>query len=290
MRMILIIALGMLAPAAVGACGEEDGESGTQVVATTGVNRALAEEVGGDDVTVTQLVPDGADPHDFSLSAQDRLELEQADLVVANGAELEAGIPLDETDAPVVELADHAGELRDGDPHLWMDPTKVAAALPALGDALADADPSSASDYRERAGAYAKELDELDREIARDVGAIPSADRELVTSHDALGYFADRYGLEVVASPFGPLGAESEPSAEALQEAIDAVEETGTPAVFAQAEDDPSVMERIAGETGAEVVDGLLVESPGDAGTYEAMLRTDAELITAALGESADGP
>jgi ABC-type Zn uptake system ZnuABC Zn-binding protein ZnuA len=288
--MILIIVLIMLPAAAVVACGDDSDESGTQVVATTGVNRALAEAVGGGDVNVTQLVPDGADPHDFSLSADDRLELEQADLVVANGADLEAGIPLDETDAPVFELADHAGELRAGDPHLWMDPTQVASALPALGEALADADPSHASAYRERAEVYAKELGELDREIERDIDAIPRSDRELVTSHDALGYFADRYGLEVVASPFGSLGAESEPSAEALQGAIDAVEETGTPVVFAQAEDDPSVMQRIADEAGVEVVDGLLVESPGEAGTYAAMLETDAELITDALGGAPDAP
>jgi ABC-type Zn uptake system ZnuABC Zn-binding protein ZnuA len=284
MRMILIIVLcPIVAGAAVVGCGS-DGAEGPDVVATTGVVRSIAERIAGDDVAVAQLVPDGADPHDFALSAEDRLELEQADLVVANGAGLEAGIPLGEAEADVVELADHAGELRPGDPHVWMDPTRVADAAPAIADALADADPENRSAYLRRAEIDAEELRRLDRFVAGEIESIPPADRQLVTSHDALGYFADRYGLEVVASPFGPLGAEAEPSAGALQEAIDAVEETGAPAVFAQAEDDPSVMEQIAGETGVTVVDGLLVESPGDAGSYERMIELDAEMIATALG------
>jgi zinc/manganese transport system substrate-binding protein len=234
---------------------------------------------------VGQLIPDGADPHDFSLSADDRLELEQADLILANGADLEAGIPLDETDAEVWELVDHVGELRDGDPHVWMDPRKMSDAVPAIGDALGEADPANESSYLRRADLYAGELAGLDGFAATQLDAVPQADRKLVTSHDALGYFADRYGFEVVASPFGPLGAEAEPSAGELQDVIDAVEETGVPAVFANAEDDPSVMEQVAEEAGVEVVDDLLVESPGDAGTYDRMIEVDAEMIAAALDD-----
>jgi zinc/manganese transport system substrate-binding protein len=285
--MILIIALTMVTAAAVAGCGnDEEGGDGPKVVATSGVMRAIAEEVAGDEISVTQLIPDGSDPHDFALSAEDRLTLEQADLVLANGADLEAGIPLDDTDAPVFTLADHAGELRAGDPHVWMDPTRVAGALPALAAALAEADPGNASAYRKRANSYAEELNALDEQIAERIDAIPPADRKLVTSHDALGYFADRYGLEVVASPFGPLGAESEPSARDVQAAIDAVRETDVPAVFAQEEDDPAVMEQIAAEAGVEVIDGLLVESPGDAGTYADMLERDADEISDGLGGS----
>jgi len=282
--MILIIAVtSSLLALGLSACGDSDG--GAKVVATTGILASVTEHVAGDDIEVDQLIPEGADPHDFALSAVDRSELEEAKLVVANGSGLEAGIPLDDTDAEVWELADHAGGLREDDPHTWMDPTKVAAALPSLADALADVDPEHAADYRRRADDYARELEALDSDIAAEIDAIAAADRRLVTSHDALGYFADRYGLDVIAPPFGSLGAESEPSAEALQTTIDAVRSSGVPAVFAQAEDDPSVMERIADETGVEVVDDLYVESPGPAETYEMMLRHDAELIRTALAD-----
>jgi ABC-type Zn uptake system ZnuABC Zn-binding protein ZnuA len=284
--MIIIIGMtSMLTAGAAAGCGNDSagGDEGN-VVATTGILASIGERVAGGQAEITQLIPDGADPHDFALSADDRLELEEADLVLANGASLEEGIPLDETDAAVFELAEHAGTLREGDPHVWMDPDRVAEALPALAEALGEADPSNAEAYERNAAAYADELRELDAEVSAAIDSIPRANRKLVTSHDALGYFADRYGLEVVASPFGPLGAGGEPSAEALQETIDSIEATGVPAIFAQEEDDPSVMQRIAEESGVELVDGLLVESPGAAGTYEAMLETDAELIAGALG------
>lgn len=269
--------------AAAGGCGGGAEEGAPKVVATTGVLESIANQLAGDGVDVVQLIPDGADPHDFALSAEDRQTLQEADLVLANGAGLEAGIPLDETDATVFELVDHAGELREGDPHVWMDPSRVADAIPAIAEAIAEADPANASAYRRRAKAYADELRAVDQSVTEQVSSIPAADRKLVTSHDALGYFADRYGFEVVASPFGPLGAGGEPSADALQEAIDSVKESGVPAVFAQAEDDPSAMESIAEETGVEVVDGLLVESPGAAGTYDRMIVADADQIVKAL-------
>jgi zinc/manganese transport system substrate-binding protein len=284
--MILIIALFMVTGAAVVACGDGDGDGGPKVVATNGILQSVAQRVAGDDLEVTQLIPDGADPHDFSLSAEDRLELEQADLILANGADLEAGIPLDETDAEVWELVDHVGTLREGDPHVWMDPRNMSAGARAIATELADLDAANRSAYLRRGQIYGEELTELDRFVAKQLDAVAPADRKLVTSHDALGYFADRYGFEVVASPFGPLGAEAEPSAGELQDVIEAVEETGVPAVFANAEDDPSVMEQVAEEAGVEVVDDLLVESPGDAGTYDRMIEADAEMVAAGLDDA----
>lgn len=285
MRMILIIVLFMVTGAAVVACGGDDGGDGPKVVATNGILQTVAQRVAGDDLQVSQLIPDGADPHDFSLSAEDRLELEQADLILANGADLEAGIPLEETDAEVWELVDHVGTVREADPHVWMDPRNMSDGARAIATELADVDPVNRSAYLRRGQIYGEELTELDRFVAELLDAVAPADRKLVTSHEALGYFADRYGFEVVASPFGPLGAEAEPSAGELQKVIDAVDETGVPAVFAQVEDDPSVMEQVAEEAGVEVVDDLLVEAPGAAGTYDRMIEVDAEMIAAALDD-----
>ena len=274
-------------------CGDDgNGGSGTEVVATTGILADVAAEVAGPDAQVVQLIPDNADPHSFSLSAEDRLELEQADLVAANGAGLEAGLPLDEADATVWELVANVDEVLPAsdpdegldDPHVWMDPTRVAAALPSLADALAQADPANADAYRQRADEYAQRLTALDREIERALRPIPPPDRELVTSHDALGYFADRYGFEVVATAFPSTGAEAEASAERLAELEAAVRESQVPAIFAQEGDDPEVLSLVADDTGVELNFGLLVESPGAAGSYEEMLRGDGELIARSLG------
>jgi ABC-type Zn uptake system ZnuABC Zn-binding protein ZnuA len=299
---------------AFGACGDDDDQGGSdtpKVVATTGIVADIAEAVAGPDVDVEQVIPDGSSPHDFELSAQDRQLLEEADLLVASGAGLEAAIPLDEVDVTQWALTDHVGELLpfeeagahehatdehaaeeereqgSGDPHVWMDPTRVAAALPSLADALSAADAAGASGYAERARAYAKQLNALDKEVERTLSSIPDTNRELVTSHDSLGYFADRYGFEVVATAFPASGPEAEASAGLIDEVESAVREHGVPAVFASEEDDPETLRLIADETGVEIEEGLAIESPGSTSSYEEMLRHDAGLIAAALGGSA---
>jgi ABC-type Zn uptake system ZnuABC Zn-binding protein ZnuA len=168
-----------------------------------------------------------------------------------------------------------------------MDPSRVAAALPALADALGEADPDHAGGYRRRADAYAAELRELDAEIERQVGSIPAEDRKLVTSHDAMGYFADRYGFEVLATPFPASGPEAEPSAQTIREVEDAIRSSGVPTIFAQETDDSEVLERIASETGVSIEEHLLVEAPAGSGGYAEMLREDARLLRDGLAGAA---
>lgn len=279
------------------ACGGDDGGSMT-IAATTGVTAAIAEQVAGPEIEVEQIVPDGASPHDFELSAQDRQRLEEAELVVANGSGLEAGMPLDELDAPTWELTGHSGDLapleeiegeeppaEDGaDPHVWMDPTRVAAALPSLADSLAEIDPEHGDRYRARARRYARDLGSLDREIDGALASIPARDRELVTSHDSLGYMADRYGFEVVATAFPATGPEAEASAGRISDLEQAVRDSEVPAIFAQESDDPEPLRLVAEQTGAKVSYDLLVESPSAAGGYDEMLRRDARLLARYLG------
>jgi zinc/manganese transport system substrate-binding protein len=286
-------------------CGSDDGGDELQVVATTGIVADLVENLASPDVEVIQLIPDGSSPHDFQLSAEDRLDLEQADLIASVGAGLEAGVPFEDTDAPLWELSDHVGELLPfgeagaheqeaghdedeaehgaSDPHVWMDPAGVASAVPSLAAALADADPAHAGDYGRRARANARELRDLDRELRATLDAVPAHNRELVTSHDSLGYLADRYGFEVVATAFPSTGPEAEASAAQLQEVIDAIAEHGVPTVFAQEEDDPEALRLVADQAGVEIEEDLIIESPGSAGSYEEMLRRDAELISSGL-------
>ena len=292
--MITILIWGTALTLLVG-CGsaEEDGTAGPRIAATTGILADITRQVAGPGLTVEQLVPNGSSPHDFAFSAEDRLRLEQAELVVANGAGLEAALPLDDVDTPRWQLADHVGPLLPiaeetadpaFDPHVWMDPARVATALPSLADALGEVDPAHAGDYRARARDYARRLRELDAEMRRTLGRVPPSNRELVTSHDALGYFADGFGFEVVATTFPISGPEAEASAAALEEVIDRVRSRDVPAVFAGEEDDPEALELVAEETGVEVVDDLIVESIGSVGSYEEMLRHDASAIAEPLG------
>ena len=289
-RLPLAFALALLATAAVApaGCGSDGDDSGRpSVAATTGLLADVTEQVAGDDIEVVQVIPDSSSPHDFQLSAQDRAEIEDADLLVHNGASLEEGIPVDEIDVPQYALSDNVGDLLpldDGeDPHVWMDPSRTAQALPALADALAEADPDNADAYRRRAGAYADELNAVDAEVEKALAAIPESDRELVTSHDALGYFADRYGFTVVATPFSASGPEAEASAQAIQEVEDAIAESGVPTVFAQEDDDPEVLSLIADRAGVEIIEDLHVEAPGSAESYLEMMGRNGELIATGL-------
>lgn len=300
-RLPFAFALALLATAAVVAtgCGSDDDDSGRpSVAATTGLLADVTEQLAGDDIEVVQVIPDSSSPHDFQLSAQDRAEIEDADLLVHNGASLEEGIPVDEIDVPQYALTDNVGELlplEEGeeddqggeDPHVWMDPSRTAQALPALADALAEADPDNADAYRKRADAYADELNAVDAEVEQTLAAIPDSDRELVTSHDALGYFADRYGFTVVATPFSASGPDAEASAEAIQEVEDAIAESGVPTVFAEEDDDPEVLRLIADRAGVEIIEDLHVEAPGSAESYLEMLRRNGELIATGLAAPA---
>jgi zinc/manganese transport system substrate-binding protein len=300
--------LALLAAAAVlGACGGDDASSDAPdkptVVATTGFVADIVDGVAGGDVEVVQLVPDSSNPHSYGASAKDRRRLADADLVVEVGAGYEEGLPLDTVRAQRFALTDHVGELREGaehdeeegehageeeeharDPHVWMDPRRVERALPGLAAALAKAAPPKAAAFRHRAEEQAIVLRELDRDLRRTLARVPRERRKLVTSHDSLGYFAERYDLEFVAAPFGR-SPEAEASARTVADVIAAVRRERVPAVFAQAGDDPKVMRRIADEAGVEIVDDLLVESPGpQARTYADALRFDARRIAGALG------
>jgi len=270
--MILICACILVALAS--GCGS-DSSGGMDVVATNAIAADIARNVAGPDVGVDSFLPESASPHDYALSAKDRAELEQADVVVAWGAGLEAGFQLGDD---AVELADD----RD-DPHIWMDPTLVAAALPGLANALADADPDHASAYRRRAAAYGRELEHLDTELKRIYSEIPPARRKLVSSHDSIEYLVRRYRLDFVGAPFGVTPG-TEPSAETVSSLIDRVEQEHVPAVFAEDTDDPKLMDQIGREAGVEVVDDLLTEGfGGRVDSYEDMLRYDADRIAGAL-------
>jgi zinc/manganese transport system substrate-binding protein len=170
------------------------------------------------------------------------------------------------------------------DPHVWTDPTRLAAAAPGIADALAQADPDRAAAYRDRAREQVERLRALDRELREILAAVPERQRRLVTSHESLGYFADRYGFALAGAPFGA-APEAQTSAQGVADVVRAVREEGVPVVFAQQGDDPKVMRRIAGEAGVEVVDDLLVENPGPGGeTYADAMRHNARRIAEALG------
>lgn len=300
-----LVACAAAAAAVLGAaCGGDDaGGDGVRVVATTTQIGALVREVAGDRVQLTVLLEAGADAHDYEPSPQDSRTIRNADLVLKNGIGLDDW--LDDvvknsgTKARVVVATegiepiegeahdDHGHDHGEGDPHVWHDPENVKVMAENIAEALADVDDVNAATYRANAEAYAKKLDDVDREIMALFAPIPPAQRKVVTNHESLNYFARRYQLEIIGAIIPGTAKEAQPSAQDLAKLTDLIRSEGVKAVLAEAEIDPKVAEQLAKDTGVRVVTGVYADSLGPAGsgadTIDGMLLHNARLIAEAL-------
>jgi ABC-type Zn uptake system ZnuABC Zn-binding protein ZnuA len=272
MRRLLAIAA-VLITAVAGGCGEDDAGSGgaaLEVVATTTQAADFARNVGGDRVSVTGLLDPNADPHDYELRPRDVEAIAEADLVVRSGGEvdewLEEAIEASGSEAPQLDLSTHV-RLRGEDPHWWQDPGNAMRAVAAIRDAMAKADPGGAAAYRDGARAYNARVRQLDAAVEKCIETIPTRARKLVTTHDALGYYADRYGLEIIGTVIPSLSTEAQPSAGDTAALIDTIRDAGVKAIFAESSVSPKVEEAIAREAGARVGDELWADSLGPAGS-----------------------
>jgi zinc/manganese transport system substrate-binding protein len=298
MRRHHLIAAAALAPALLAAaCGDGGGASGrdggTHVVVTTSILGDVVANLVGDDARVEVLMPPGADPHEFALSARQAADLREADLVVANGGGFEEGLDdaleAAENDGATIARAVDAVELIGDDPHFFNDPLRMAAAAEALAGTLADEVPGlDTPAFGERARAYVGELESLDAEVEAALAPVPAEQRKLVTNHDVFAYFADRYGFTVVGTVIPAVTTQAEPGAGELDELAATIEAEGVPAIFADTSSPERLAETLAGEVGDIEVVELYSESLGEPGsegdTYLTMVRTNARRIAAALG------
>lgn len=313
MAAVLLGALALIS----GGCGTDIGPTpvagqcaSLEVVATTSILGDVMSELALPTARVEVLMPRGADPHSFQLSAQQGAALRRADLVLVNGLGLEEGMSgALETAAsegvPVVEAASFVEPLPYGpsgeegddhgslDPHFWTDPARMAEVVSGVGEALAAADPACAGRWRAATEAYRRELLALDEEIRAILQEVPAERRRLVTNHHALGYFADRYGFTVVGAIVPGGSTLAEPSPADLAALVETLEREGVRAIFAETTRPADLADALAAELGGrvavvELFTGSLGEPGSGAETYIAMQRTNAERIAAALGALMD--
>jgi ABC-type Zn uptake system ZnuABC Zn-binding protein ZnuA len=265
------------------------------VVATTTQVADLVRSVGGDRVGVDTLLRPNADPHDYEPRPSDARGIAGADLVVRSGGEVDdwLGDLLDNAggDAHVVDLIDSVrtreGEGGDTDPHWWQDPRNAVLAVEAIRAALADADPGGQEGYATRAAAYERRLRRLDQAIVRCVDEVPAAKRKIVTTHDALGYYADRYGIEIVGSVIPSLSTQAQPSARDVERLVDEIRSEGVEAVFPESALNPKLEQAVSREAGAEVGGKLWADALGPRGssgdTYLKSLASNTETLVAGM-------
>jgi zinc/manganese transport system substrate-binding protein len=353
----LVAGLGLVLGACSGASDEPSGAAETpepsaaasgqvQVVATTSIVGELVAMLLQDDGEVRVLMGSGVDPHGYQGSAADAAAMREADLVVANGLQLEEGLDamlaaavvdgvrvltLADKLAPIAYSAgsddvhdvhdvhsdhdghsdhsdddhsdhdddhddhsagdDHAGhDHGDEDPHFWFDPLRSALAVELIAAELALVNPDV--DWTERAASVRTELEALDVELEALFAAIPAERRRIVTNHDSLGYLADRYGFEVIATVIPGSTTLATTNARDFAALIDLVIREGIDVVFAENTDSTALADQLASEAVGrsdvriDVVriytDALGAPGTG-AETYVGMLRATAELIHAAL-------
>jgi zinc/manganese transport system substrate-binding protein len=274
---LLVPLLIVLALAAAAGCGSDSGSGSDRevtVVATTTEVADLVRNVGGGRVDVHGLLSAGADPHGYEPRPSDAATVAEARVVFKSGGDLDEW--LDELvdnaggDARVVELMDSVKTIEgddETDPHWWQDPRNTELAVAAIRDALVDADPAGRKTYERNAASYTDELRRLDREIATCIEKVPSARRKLVTTHDSLGYFADRYGVQVIGSVIPSLSTQAQPSAGDIAELVDQVRDERVSAVFPEAGVSQRLEEALAREAGAQVGDPLWADTLGGEGS-----------------------
>jgi zinc transport system substrate-binding protein len=292
-RLAAAITATLLLSACGGAAGGSD-EDGVTVVAGFYPLEWAAARVGGEAIDVSSLTPPGAEAHDLELTPQDVAAVSGADLVVL----LEGFQPaVDEAAAAeagdrawdVGQVADlsltadehgHEGEEEDhgdeaaADPHFWQDPMRLAAVGDALAERLAEIEPDAADTFERNAADLRADLEQLDQEI--ETGLAGCDVRTLVTAHDAFGYFADRYGLEVHG--ISGLSPSQEPEPAQLAEIAELVESEGVTTVYTETLVDPAVAETVAAEAGVRTavldpVEGLSEASAGE--DYLAVMRAN---------------
>ncbi len=282
-------------------CGDAAGSAsdGTAVVTSAYPFAFVAERVGGEDVSVQNLTGPGVEPHDIELTPQQVADVGEADLVLYEGgfqAAVDDAIELsgqsddallDVTD--VVPLQDTGASTEredddsDLDPHLWLDPRNMVTITEAVADRLVEADPDNAAAYRRRADELVGDLTALDRAFERGLAAC--ARTTVVTSHDAFGYLAMRYGLEIV--PIAGIEPSQEPSPSEQAAIADTVAAEGVTTIFTEELVDPAVAESVAEETGARTatlspVEGLSDETSDD--DYLSLMRANLSALEEANG------
>jgi ABC-type Zn uptake system ZnuABC Zn-binding protein ZnuA len=290
---LLLAACGGGSSPGPGGSGEPDGA--IRVVTTSTVFANLVRNTGGDRVSVTSLVPPGADVHTYQATPDDLRSASKAQLFVMNGLGLddwlEETLQSASSEAPVLKLAEglEGVELVPGEqpgeenPHLWMDVTYAELYVARIADALTAADPVHAAEIEATAGAYRSTLHDLDGWVRDQVETIPAGDRKLVMFHDALPYFARAYGLTIVGVAVEAPG--QDPSAGEIAALIDAIRASGAKAIFSEAQFPTALVDQLARETGATVVADLYDDSLGDdpVTSYEALITWDVEKLVEAL-------
>ena len=296
----------LLASIILVACGPQPASStsvgGAQlkVVATFSILGDLVQAVAGDNIQLHTLVGPDGDTHTYEPIPADGVALAQAQVIFENGLGFEIWLnklyTASDSKATRVVVTTGVtpgkiaigGEASATDPHAWQDVTYSMGMVNIISATLVAQDPAHAAAYLANAAAYLQQLQDLDAYIQQQSNSLPASRRTLVTNHDSLGYFAARYGYEVIGDMLGSVSTEaSEPSAAQIARLIEEIKRAGVPAIFTENIENAAVINQVAQEAGVKVAPPLYTDALGKPGTngdsYLKMMRYNIDTIVAAL-------
>jgi zinc/manganese transport system substrate-binding protein len=296
----LIIGALVLAGCGAPSAGATTSSARLNVVATFSLLGDLVQTVAGDNIQLHTLVGPDGDTHTYEPIPADGVALAQANVIFENGLGFETWLDklytasASKAKRVVVTAGVTPGKIAIGDaagqtdPHAWQDVTYSMGMVNIIRDTLVAQDPAHVAAYQANAAVYLKQLQDLDTYIQQQSNTLAADRRKLVTNHDALGYFASRYGYQVIGDVLGSVSTEaSEPSASEIAKLIDEIKGAGVPAIFTENVENSAVISQVAQEAGVKVAPPLYTDALGKPGTtgdsYLKMMRYNIDTIVAAL-------
>lgn len=298
-----LILLGLGGGILTGGCtaitNDSQGEDLPQVVTTSTIIADLTEKVGGEEIEHQGILQPGVDPHVYEPTPKDSVALEQADLILYNGFNLEPGLikMINSTGVGATKFAvgevvepldlEYQGQ-QEPDPHVWGDAENAIAMTEAIRDRLIELSPEDEAEFRANAEELIGELRQVDRWITEQIATIPPAQRKLVTTHDAFQYFTHAYGLEMAGTLIG-ISTEEQPSAQTVKNLANNIKQLQIPAIFAETTINPQLIKIVAAEAGVKLApQELYSDSLGAQGSegdsYLKMLVANTKSIVESLG------
>ena len=265
------------------------------IITTFSVLADMAQQIAGDTATVTSLVPPNGDAHVFEPTPANGVALVNATAVIELGVGFEPWFAdlyaASGSNATRITASNGVTPLQAGaevDPHVWHDVANAIIMAQNIRDGLITAMPNKKETLTANAAAYITQLEALDNEIQAQIATLPATQRKLVTSHDTFGYFAARYGFEVVGTGLGSVTTESsDPDAASIVALVNDIKASGVQAIFVENMSNPKVMQQIAQEAGVAIAPPLYTDAMGDANsegaTYIEMMRYNVRTIVTAL-------
>ena len=271
-----------------------------QVVVTSTIITNLAAEIGGEEVQITGILKPGADPHIYEPVPADSRVLEEANLILYNGYNLEPGIiklmnatggnvkkiPVGEV-VKYLKLDKGKGKIVP-DPHIWGSAANVISMVKAIRDSLIELSPEDKNKFVENAKRLTDELQQLHIWINQEIQTIPLDKRKLITTHDAFQYYGNAYKIAISGTLIG-ISTEEQPSAQTVKKLVESIKKIGVPAIFAETTINPALIKTVAEEAGVKLAPTpLFSDSIGAKGsngdTYIKMMVANTRAIVEALG------